>query len=46
VLIIGSPVRVRLSEVNISYVLPAHSKIIHLFERKATEMFSEIVKPQ
>ena len=35
-----------LGEGNISYVSPAHSEIIHFFERKATGMFSEIIKPQ
>ena len=34
-----------LGEGNISYVLPAHSEIIHFFERKATGM-CEIIKPQ
>ena len=35
-----------LGEGNVSYVSPAHSENIHFFERKATGMFSEIIKPQ
>ena len=29
-----------LGEKNISYVLPAHSEVVHFFEIKATGMFS------